>query len=176
MMKLQSHPDRRAARHSRGAYTLVEVLLVVTILGIVSAAVIPSMLTAGQMGVQAAARIIVADLLYAQNEAIAQQAPRKVVFDVANNRYRLVDQNDAVLTMDWISGQANNYVVDFTEDRRFQGVTITAVDFGLPTPGAITFNDLGGPSSGGSITITFDQQQYRIDVAEFTGRITVTAI
>ena len=31
------------------------------------------------MGVQAAARIIVADLLYAQNEAVAQQAQRGIV-------------------------------------------------------------------------------------------------
>ncbi|MEO1237303.1 MAG: GspH/FimT family pseudopilin [Planctomycetota bacterium] len=158
----------------RGGYTLVEVLLVVAILGIVSAAVIPSMLTAGSMGVQAAARVIVADLLYAQNEAIAQQAPRAVVFDVANDRYQVNDEFGNALSLDWINGDANNYVVDFTEDARFQGVTITAVDFNGGSE--ITFDDLGGPSSGGSITIVFDRRSYRIDVAEFTGRITVTKL
>jgi len=163
---------------SRGqqAYTLVEVLLVVAILGIVSAAVIPSMLTAGELGVQAAARVIVADLLYAQNEAIAQQASHKVVFDVANNTYQLQDQNGNTLTVDWLSGSANNYVVDFNDDQRFQGVTITAVAFGTATPNEITFDSLGGPSIGGSITIQFDRQSFRIDVADFTGRITVTQI
>lgn len=167
------------ARDCFRGYTLIEVLLVVSILGIVSAAVIPSMLTAGQMGVQAAARIVVADLMYAQNEAIAQQSPRTVVFDVANDRYELRDQNGKVMTADWINGSANNYVVDFTKDQRFQGVSITAVDFGGSTPAdklKVSFDDLGGPTSGGSITIKFDQQSYRIDVAEFTGRITVTSI
>lgn len=168
------HSDSPSTR--RRAYTLVEVLLVVTILGIVSATVIPSMLTAGEMGVQAAARVIVADLLYAQNEAIAQQAPHKVVFDVANNSYQLQDQNGNALTVDWMGGSANNYVVDFSEDQRFQGVTITAVDFGIVTPNEITFDNLGGPSTGGSITIQFDRQSFRIDVAEFTGRVTVTQI
>ncbi|MEO0514508.1 MAG: GspH/FimT family pseudopilin [Planctomycetota bacterium] len=172
-MNLHLHTLRSRARR---AYTLVEVLLVVSILGIVSAAVIPSMLTAGEMGVQAAARVIVADLLYAQNEAIAQQASHKVVFDVANNAYQLQDQNGNALTVDWLSGSANNYVVDFDDDQRFRGVTITAVDFGTTTPSEISFDSLGGPSTGGSITIQFDRQSFRIDVADFTGRVTVTQI
>ncbi|WP_221435454.1 GspH/FimT family pseudopilin [Algisphaera agarilytica] len=172
MMKHQPHPARRRS----AAYTLVEVLLVVTILGIVSVSVIPSMLTAGEMGVQAAARVIVADLLYAQNEAIAQQASHKVVFDVANNSYQIQDQNGTPLTVDWLGGSANNYIVDFANDQRFQGVTITAVDFGVTTPNEISYDNLGGPSTGGSITIQFDRQSYRIDVAEFTGRVTVTQI
>lgn len=150
--------------------------MVVTILGIVSVSVIPSMLTAGEMGVQAAARVIVADLLYAQNEAIAQQASHKVVFDVANNSYQIQDQNGTPLTVDWLGGSANNYIVDFANDQRFQGVTITAVDFGVTTPNEISYDNLGGPSTGGSITIQFDRQSYRIDVAEFTGRVTVTQI
>ena len=172
-MKTRTSTSRNPFRR---AYTLVEVLLVVAILGIVSAAVIPSMLTAGEMGVQAAARVIVADLLYAQNEAIAQQATHKVVFDVANNSYQLQDQNGNALTVDWMSGTANNYIVDFGEDQRFQGVTITAVDFGITTPNEISFDNLGGPSTGGSITIQFDRQSFRIDIAEFTGRVTVTQI
>lgn len=158
----------------RGGYTLIEVLLVVSILGIVSAAVVPSMLTAGSMGVQAAARVIVADLLYAQNEAIAQQGTRKVVFDVANNSYRLTDEANATLTVSWIKGSANNYVVDFSNDRRFTGVTILAVDFNGGN--VIDFDDLGTPSNGGSITIQFDRRSYRIDVASFTGRVTVTKL
>lgn len=148
----------------------------VTILGIVSAAVIPSILTAGEMGVQAAARIIVADLLYAQNEAIAQQASHKVVFDMANNSYQLQDENGNTLTADWLSGSANNYVVDFNDDQRFQGVTITEVDFGLATPSEIAFDSLGSPATGGSVTIQFDRQSFRIDIAEFTGRITVAQL
>lgn len=158
----------------RKAYTLVEVLLVVAILGLVSAAVVPSMLTAGSMGVQAAARVVVADLLYAQNEAIAQQNTRKVIFDVANNSYRLTDELNSTLTVSWVNGEANNYVIDFDEDRRFTGVSILAVDFNGGS--TIEFDDLGTPSIGGSITIQYDRRSYRIDVASFTGRVTVTML
>jgi prepilin-type N-terminal cleavage/methylation domain-containing protein len=167
-------PRQSTLCRSRRGYTLVEVLLVVTILGIVSAMVVPSMLTAGSMGVQAAARIIVADLLYAQNEAVAQQANRSVTFDLANNRYQLTDETGTVLTESWISGTAENYVVDFSRDSRFQGVSLLEVDF--DGGNTIAFDDLGGPSTGGSVTLQYQRQKYRIDVASFTGRITVTKL
>jgi len=160
-------------RRRRG-YTLIEVLIVVSIMGLVGAMVVPSMLTAGSMGVQAAARIIVSDLLYTQNEAIAQQSPHRIIFDAANDSYRVVDSVGNTLTASWINGKANNYIVDFTKDRRFRGVTITGVNFGGANE--IEFNDLGGPNTGGSITIEFDRRSYRIDVADFTGRVTVTQV
>jgi len=84
-----SRPSSRPQRAS--GYTLVEVLIVVTIIGFASAIIVPNILAAGTMGVQAAARIIVADILYAQNEAIARQRPVSVVFEPANDRYTLVD-------------------------------------------------------------------------------------
>ncbi|MEM9883754.1 MAG: GspH/FimT family pseudopilin [Planctomycetota bacterium] len=166
--------DVKRTSRPRHGYTLVEVLLVVSILGVISAMVVPSMLSAGQMGVQAAARAVVADLLYAQNEAIAQQAPRQVVFDDTNDRYELRDEFGNALGKDWVSGDTSKYVVDFTEDDRFMGVSIVAVDFNGGS--TVTFDDLGGPDTGGSVTVRFDNQRYRIDVAEFTGRVTVTKL
>lgn len=160
------HPKRQ-----RKAYTLVEVLVVVAVLGILGAVVVPNMLTAGSMGVQAAARIIVADMLYAQNDAIAAQATRKVVFDTDNNRYTLMDENDDALSVSWIAGKANNYIVDFSKDQRFQGVTITDAVFNGST--TLEYNDLGGPVNGGTVIIKFNKDSYRINVAAFTGRVTV---
>ena len=156
------------------AYTLVEVLIVVTILGVVSAVVVPHMLTAGSMGVQAAARAVVSDLLFAQNDAVAAQAPRTVVFLPAEERYELHDENDAMLSAAWISGKAQNYAVDFAADTRFQGVTIKSATFG--NDAAVTFDDLGSPDSGGEVVIEFNDQSYAIRVAAFTGRVTVTKL
>ncbi len=175
---LKPQPDMHHTRCSsrfRG-YTLVEVLLVVAILGIVSAAVVPSMLSAGTMGVQAAARIIVADLLYAQNEAVAQQAQRGIVFDVSSNSYRLIDADGKTLSADWLSGKASNddkgnYIVDFTKDARFQGVTIVSAAFDEGQ--TVTYDALGSPSTGGSIELRYGSAAYRIAVSSFTGRVTV---
>ncbi|MEZ6190287.1 MAG: prepilin-type N-terminal cleavage/methylation domain-containing protein [Phycisphaerales bacterium] len=160
----------------RAGYTLVEVLVIVTIMGIAAAVVVPQMLSAGTLGVQAAARIIIADILYAQNDAIAQQRNRRVIFDPDTESYSLVDENGAVLTARWISGAANNYIVDFTSDSRFAGVVIVSADFGGATPKVLEFDALGGPLNGGTVEIEFNDQRYRITVASFTGRVTVQQI
>lgn len=163
---------------SRAGYTLVEVLIVVTILGIASAVIVPQMLTAGTLGVQAAARIIIADILYAQNDAIAQQRNRKVVFDPANESYALTDGAGNILSVNWKGGVTNNYVVDFANDSRFQGVVIASANFGGAPgdPPTLEFDALGGPVNGGTVEIQFQNQRYRVTVASFTGRVTVQKI
>lgn len=177
-------PLRRLA-----AYTLIEVLVVVSILGILGAIVVPSLLTAGEMGVQAAARSVVADILVAQNEAVAAQAERTVHFDLTNNRYGVFDENDQVVraaylpvvevSMDYadndLTGAAargRNFITDFRNNRNFQGVQLLAADFG----GAprVTFDALGSPIAGGSVDLIFDRRVLRVAVAPFTGRLTVS--
>ncbi len=168
-MPLTKHnPSRRLA-----GYTLVEVLIIVAILGVAAAIVVPQMLAAGTLGVQAAARIIIADILFAQNDAIAKQRTRKIVFDPASESYSLTDENDAVLSANWKGGGGNNYVIDFVADTRFQGVVIVSANFGGATPQTLEFDDLGGPLNGGTVEIEFQGQRYRITVASFTGRVTV---
>lgn len=165
---------RKTTRPQRLGYTLVEVLIVVTIIGIAAAVVVPNMLSAGTLGIQAAARIIIADILYAQNDAIAQQRTRQVVFEPDNERYSLTDTDGNVLSVRWKSAAANNYFVDFTTDDRFQGVEIVSADFGgTPT---LEFDALGGPTNGGTVVIRFQNTQYRVTVAAFTGRVTVQQI
>ena len=65
---------------SNRAFTLVEVLVVVTIISIAAAIVVPQMLRPGNLSVQAAGRSIIADILFAQNDAAAHQAGRRIVF------------------------------------------------------------------------------------------------
>jgi len=166
-------------RPTQPGYTLIEVLITVAVIGLASAIVVPSLMQAGTLGLQAAARIVIADLLLAQNDAIAYQAPRRVVFDVDNNEYRLEsgvtdsDGNIAWSTLHaaWQGGDGGNYVVDFDTDSRFEGVVLIEADFGGAT--RVAFDELGGPSSGGFVRLRFDQETYRVEVAEFTGRVSV---
>lgn len=166
--------NRHPSIPTRRAYTLIEVLIVVAILGIVSAVVVPQMLSAGTLGVQAAARAVVADILFAQNDAIAAQAGRKVVFTPADNQYELRDADDVVLTAQWINGNPNNFKIDFDEADRFQGVEIKSAAFAGTT--VLEFDDLGAPINGGNVVVQYNSQEYRIDVAPFTGRVTVTKL
>src|SRR5437867_11972091 len=82
--------QRRRCRHGRGGFTLVEILAVIVILGIASAIIIPQMGTRDDMRAAAAARTLVADLIYAQNQAITSGRWVYVKFDVPNNKYTLL--------------------------------------------------------------------------------------
>lgn len=185
-----SFPSRRIRRpvirgRRRMGFTLIEVLVVVAIIALVGAIVVPQMMTAGQLGVQAAARMVISDILYAQNEAVVRQSPRKIMFDMANNRYQLArtdsDGNDVVLNANWRvgsgSGSGQQFVTDFSRDSRFQGVQIENASFGGSDNATLTFDELGAPSSGGSVDLVFrNDVRYRVTITPFTGRVTVARV
>lgn len=152
-------------------YTLVEVMVVVVVMGIAGAIVVPSMMDQGQMGVQAAVRIVIADVLYAQNEAITQGSAREVRFSPATEAYELTTADGTRIQSTLAGGGGQNYRVDFTQDTRFRGVQIESADFGGdPT---LSYDDLGTPASGGTIVLTYNNIRFQISVAAFTGRVTV---
>ena len=162
---------RRNWKHA-GAYTLIEVLVVVMIIGIAGAIVVPHMPTVSSMGVQAAGRMIIADIIFAQNDAVAHQKPRKVIFDTANGSYRITDANENPIAASWKGGA--EYVVAVTGDSRFEGVTLANADFGATA--TLEFDDLGTSINGGTIDVIANEFQYRITVATFTGRLTIEPI
>ena len=168
-------------RRLKAGYTLIEVLITVTIMGFAAAIIVPNMMQGGSLGVQAGARMIIADLLFAQNEAMAQQSTRRVVFDTDNNSYR-VEKYDSGATA-WVlefnpskgmGGNQQNYEMDFDEDGRFRGIEIVSAEFNGSS--TVEFDDLGNPSSGGTIEIRYEDHAFEIKVAPFTGRVTVERI
>ena len=164
----------RRIRHDEvcRAFTLIEVLVVAVIMAIAGAIVVPQMLDTGTMKLQAASRMIIADILFAQNEAISQQLPHRIVFDPATESYRLSDQAGNTLAVSWKGGGVTeNYMVDFVHDSRFRGVVMTSADFG--SSHVLEFDELGAPITGGSIDLEFNLDRYRVTVANFTGRVSV---
>jgi prepilin-type N-terminal cleavage/methylation domain-containing protein len=81
---------RTSRRRSSSGFTLAEILAVVVILGIASAIIIPQIGTRDDMRVKAAARTLIADLIYAQNLAISTGQTVYVRFDTAGNKYSLL--------------------------------------------------------------------------------------
>jgi prepilin-type N-terminal cleavage/methylation domain-containing protein len=76
----------------RRGFTLVEILAVVTILGIAAAVIIPQIGNRDDLRAISAAREIIADLSYAQSQAVSTQKAQYVRFDTTNNRYELLTQ------------------------------------------------------------------------------------
>ena len=169
-------------RTSEKAFTLVEILVVVVILGLAGAIVVPSLSQPSSFSVQAAGRAVIADILIAQNDAVASQSPRSVVFDPALNRYRLIDNLGATLQVAWKAGDVANYVIDFNADTRFRGVTVQIDGVtGLPVDGGtglptVTFDALGAPNVGGTVDLVAVSTRYRITITPFTGRVTITEV
>lgn len=157
----------------RCAFTLIEVLIVVAIVGIAGAVVVPQMLATGTLGIQAAARSVIADALYAQSDAVAAQEVRRVVFDPANDSYELTDADGNRLEVRWRTGGDEGYAVNFQHDTRFRGVRIVSAQFGSDDEPVLEFDELGAPTSGGSVVLAFEDTSYRVSVAPFTGRVTV---
>lgn len=85
----------KASFKSSRAFTYVELMATVVVVGIASAMVIPTMGDTTQTQLIKAADLLVADLAYAQVESISHSDdPRVVVFDAANKRYYIAASSD----------------------------------------------------------------------------------
>lgn len=174
----------------RRAYTLIEVLVVVTVLGIAAAMIVPSMGSTGVLRIQSAARQLVADITYAQSDALAYQSRRAVVFIPGENRYVICEVNGAIVDpeTDAIFSHAHpNDKYDVTIDaEKMGGAQITGATFdGDPENHVLVFDEMGGPvqapdsdtpSSGGFVRISGSGFVYEVSVEAYTGRVTVTNV
>lgn len=181
------------------AYTLIEMLIVIALLGIAGALLIPHLVHQDNLTAQSAVRLLIADLSFAQSDSLANQELRRVQFlqDAGGNGYGycIVRMTEAAFddpfdlaTADFISdplgvvGEAGRYIVDFRTEHRFDGVSIILSNF----DGAnqyITYDTLGGtimtgnaPGIGGQIQLQVQDVIYQIDVSPFTGKLTVTRL
>jgi prepilin-type N-terminal cleavage/methylation domain-containing protein len=147
------------------AFTLMEILIVVFIIGILGMMVIPKVVDAEEWRGEATVRQIINDLQYAQNHAIVSQEPITVTFDVVNERYWLSSESGPV--NDPITEKT--YQVDLKAEGRFEGADLLQVDFaGAPS---IAFDEIGAPDAVGGLTLKLGDQTYTIDVTNLTGQI-----
>jgi len=170
-----------------GGYTLVEVLVLVTVLGIAGALVIPQFEQTNVLREQAAVRTVVSDITYAQSDALAFQRGRAIRFDEALNEYTLIEVtgpaldpvNDALYAP---HGPAQRYVVA-RNDERYGGVELDNVNFNGTDD--LIFDALGGPvtapqsdvlSASGSLDIVGPVSTWRLTIAAFSGRVTVQRV
>ncbi len=136
-------------RHRPG-FTFIEILVVVLILGIASAIILPQVSSRDDLDAASAARTVMADLLYAQNRAIATQQCHYVVFNVTGQSYSLysgssqLSSGPTTLLTHPISG--NGYTMTFGQagaNNISSDVTLGSVSFNGQN--TIAFDELGVP-------------------------------
>jgi len=169
----------------RRGFTLVEILSVVVILGIISATIIPQIATRDDQRAASAARVVMADLLYAQNRAIAQQKIHYVVFDVAGKNYKVLERwTPATLIKNPVDGSA--YQVTFgtgstsglkemsLQSASFDGKPVLAFDvMGIPHSVDPSTGAMSPLTTGQVVVMGGSSFTMTVTVSPFSGELVV---
>ncbi|MFM7134705.1 MAG: Tfp pilus assembly protein FimT/FimU [Planctomycetota bacterium] len=178
----------------RRGYTLIELILVVTILGIAGALLIPNLSSRGDLDTQAAVRTLVADIAFAQSDALARQEYRRVQFLPNGRGWALVEVEDIDETFDESTAEyvldplnrgsaGNRCIVDLERGGRFSSVRVVSAAFDGTTREYFTFDELGGtvygsglPGTGGKVVLESPEATYEVVIAPLTGKVTVRRV
>lgn len=137
----------------RSGVTLIEVILVMAIIGVLSAVVIPKFdfATSSRVSVDGAAYMISSDIRYAQEFAMANWVSKSIIFTSGASMYQFSPTSGLDS-----SGQLPS------------GVSIV-------NNLTVTFNSLGEPTAGGggSVTISGGGQTKTISILNYTGKVNI---
>lgn len=168
----------------RNAFTLVEILAVLVIMGVAAAMVIPRIGNRDDLKTASAARVVMANLIFAQNRAISLQKTQYVKFDVANKTFSVIDTPAPLayvtdpVTLANAGGTFGN-----AGSNGLVGVTLTSANFDGQT--TIAFDELGTPHAynfatgattamvnTGTIVLRAGTTTLTISVEPYSGEIT----
>ena len=140
-----------------GGFTLLE-LLVVLALAAVMLAITPPLLSGMLPGVElkGAARELVSALRYTRSKAITARKDKQLLLNLENKTFSVSDRSKIY----HLPEKANIEMV--TADTEVLGERLAAIRF---------FPD--GSSTGGRITLAYDDRRYQVDVDWFTGRVSI---
>jgi prepilin-type N-terminal cleavage/methylation domain-containing protein len=136
------------------AFTLVEILVVVVILGISAAIIIPQIGNRDDLRAASMARQIMADVAYAQSRAVSLQKPQYVWFDATNNQYQVLDQVSPSQNVITHPVNKTPFTIALGSGRHddLKDVVLDQVSFdGRPV---LYFDDLGTPHSYDPVTLS----------------------
>ena len=180
----------RQAQCRRG-FTLVEILGVLVIIGIASAMVLPQLGTRDDLKASAAARVVVADLIYAQSMAISSSSTYYVRFYTATNSYKVLSHaspgGDTVASNPLTQ---LSYVQTFGTGTKFDTITLQSAVINGTDPAyqpcyTIAFDEMGAPYAysyttdnkndlnSGTIVVKSGAFTKTITVSPYTGEISV---
>lgn len=165
---------RRAAR----GFTLVELVILISILGLLVMIAVPNRSAVDEVSLRAAARRLASDLRYAQGQSIARRIRHGVRFDVAEKRYEVVATGRGEPIED-PGARGHALVVSFKDPSAAHGVTLVSASFdGAPE---VSFDSFGVPSNiggreirrAGVVVLACNGMTSTVEIAPGTGKVTV---
>jgi prepilin-type N-terminal cleavage/methylation domain-containing protein len=163
----------RVPQRNTVAFTFIELMVVMVILGIAAMLAVPMLSSAADTQLQAAAAMIAADLEYAKNLAITRMMNVTVVFDPDTESYQVQDSGGVVLSHPTKAGAS--FRMNFASDNRISQVDITAAT-SFDGNSSITFDFLGSPYSGTTTTTAMTSGQIALSAGTYSTTITVEPV
>jgi len=134
-------------------FTLPELIIIISILGILSWLAYPKVVAMDEIKLDAAARRMAADLRYAQSLAMSKRVIHGLLFEPSLGRYTVFAPTSGSPITD-PADRARPMRVDYTSRSEFKGVLIQSAAFGS-TPG-VTFDYFGVPRDTAGVDLTSD--------------------
>jgi type II secretory pathway pseudopilin PulG len=174
----------KSKRGLHAGFTLVEALIIIFILGIVVTLAVPTLQSGlAESRLAAASGEITVALEYAQLVAMTSGGQTRVTIDAANDtflvkRYEITGnimgtetqipegQIDfgAFFIVAHPASRGKDYEIAFADEDRFDGVDIVSTTFPEELGKTVTFNSMGVPSGGGTVTLSLGGNQIIVTV------------
>ena len=180
-------------QRGHAAFTITEVMIVLLIMSIIALAGLPKLTSSLEYyRLSGAGGEVVNALQYAQFEAlkssletrveiietdsiirVKQFKPNQTLWVVNSERDSSIVEEGAFQFMEHPLKKGHEYTFALSgEESMFGSVNITNVDFGGGN--VVTFDTLGTPSNGGTVTLALGARQIVISVDALTGKVTAS--
>ena len=133
--------------HNRG-FTVIEVVILIMVVGILSAALLPKMLSQSTISAEMTGNLIASDIRSVQSVAMTQLSSKSIVFHQGSSAYTAHGLHP--------------------EDRTLPGGTIANADY------TISFNTFGEPDNPGTFLFSCRENNISVTISSLTGKVTVT--
>lgn len=158
-------------------FTVIEAVVMFLIIGILAAIAYPAFRTpVFALRLEAARQRLQSDIIYAQALSVTQQANHGIIFDPGANTYSVYRQTTSNIVNNPLTGKP--FMVNYSSEPDFGGVSISAASFGSPTTNRVEFDSFGSPSDGavalsadGSVTLSAGSSTAAVTVAKNTGKV-----
>ncbi|MBI3541050.1 MAG: type II secretion system protein [Deltaproteobacteria bacterium] len=167
-------------RCTQKGFTLIELVLMMVLLGILSAVAIATLPNLGIAKVEAAATKVQADLMYVRQLARNRNGTYGIIFDTVNNQYTVFLFNPGTNTKTTLTDPLTlaSMVTDFKKIQGLKGVTLQSTSIGGTsevrfTPQGIPQNGSGTPLGlSGSVVVQEAGASRTITIQSGTGEVT----